>query len=162
MAARVQTLSRILSVVIAVLVFTGDQLTKAMVERYIPRDAIIPVFPHFLNLTNTRNPGAAFGLFSQSPSPLKTILLIVVSAALLVAVVGIVIRSRQLHWETSVGLALILGGALSNLFDRIRAGNVVDFLDFYIKSFHWYTFNLADSAIVIGAAFLVFHVIFSE
>ena len=162
MADRVRTLSRVLSVIIAVLVFVGDQLTKAMVERFIPDQAVIPIIPHFFNLTHTRNAGAAFGLFSQSPSPGKTVLLIVISLALLAAVVWMVIRSRQFQWETSVGLAFILGGALSNLFDRIRVGSVVDFLDFYINGYHWPAFNLADSAIVVGAAFLIFSVVFSE
>ena len=61
-----------------------------------------------------------------------------------------------------MGLALILGGALSNLFDRIRLGRVVDFLDVYYRSYHWPTFNLADSAIVVGAGFLVFQLLFVE
>jgi len=160
-AARVKRLSRLLSVAIAVLVFLGDQATKVMVESSIPEHAVIPILPHFFNLTHIKNAGAAFGLFSDSPAPWKTALLIVVSAALLVTVVGIVWRSRHLHWETSVGLALILGGALSNLFDRIRLGRVVDFLDFYFRGYHWPFFNLADSAIVVGAGLLVFQVIFS-
>ena len=61
-----------------------------------------------------------------------------------------------------MGLSLIMGGAFSNLIDRIRAGRVVDFLDFYLRSYHWYTFNLADSAIVIGAGLLIIQVISSD
>jgi signal peptidase II len=71
-------------------------------------------------------------------------------------------RARSVRWLTSVGLALILGGALSNLFDRIRFGQVVDFLDFYYRSYHWAAFNVADSAIVIGAGFLIVQVIFCD
>lgn len=160
--ARVKMLSRILAGAIAVVVLLGDQMTKALVESAIPEHAIIPILPRFFNLTHTKNAGAAFGLFSDSPAPWKTALLIVISGALLLTVLGIVWRSRQLQWETSVGLALILGGALSNLFDRIRLGRVVDFLDFYFRGYHWPTFNLADSAIVVGAGFLVFQVIFSD
>lgn len=160
--ARVKSLSRLLSVLIAVVVLVSDQMTKALVESSIPEHAQITILPHFFNLTHTKNAGAAFGLFSDSPAPWKTALLIIVSAALLLTVVGIVWRSRQLHWETGVGLALILGGALSNLFDRVRAGRVVDFLDVYFRNYHWPTFNLADSAIVVGAGFLVFHVIFAD
>lgn len=161
-AARVKSLSRLLSVLIAVVVLVGDQVTKALVENSIPEHAQIPILPSFFNLIHTKNAGAAFGLFSDSPAPWKTALLIIVSGGLLLTVVGIVWRSRQLHWETGVGLALILGGALSNLLDRIRAGRVVDFLDVYFRNYHWPTFNLADSAIVVGAGFLVFHVIFSD
>jgi signal peptidase II len=159
---RVKRLSRLLSVVIAIVVFLGDQATKALVESSIPEHSVVPVLPHFLNLTHTKNAGAAFGLFSESPAPWKTVMLIVVSGALLSTVVAIVWRSRHLQWETTVGLALILGGALSNLFDRIRFGRVVDFIDVYYRSYHWPTFNLADSAIVMGAGFLVFQVIFSD
>jgi signal peptidase II len=72
------------------------------------------------------------------------------------------VKWRHLRWEAGVGLAMILGGALSNLVDRIRMGRVVDFVDVYFRSYHWPTFNLADSAIVVGAAFLVLQLIFSE
>ncbi len=161
-AARVKSLSRILSVLIAVVVFVGDQATKAMVEDSIPEHTVVPVLPHFFNLTYTRNAGVAFGLFSESPAVWKTALLVLGSGGLLATVAVIVWKSRRLQWETGVGLALILGGALSNLFDRIRYGRVVDFLDVYVGSYHWPTFNLADSAIVVGASFLVFELIFTE
>jgi signal peptidase II len=77
-------------------------------------------------------------------------------------VIAVMWRSQQLRWKTGVALALILGGALSNLFDRIRLGRVVDFLDVYCRSYHWPTFNLADCAIVVGAWVLVFQLLFSE
>ena len=147
---------------IALLVFIGDQVTKAMVVRSIPEHAVIPIIPHFFNLTNVNNAGAAFGMFSDAPSPLKTAILIIVSAALLSVVLTYAWRSPRLHWEAGVGLALILGGALSNLVDRIRLGRVVDFLDFYMHGYHWYTFNLADSAIVVGAFFLILQVVFVD
>ena len=161
-ATRVRNLSRLFSVLIALLVLIGDQVTKAVVERSISEYMVVPVLPGFFNLTHTKNTGVAFGIFSGSPAPWKTVLLIVVSAALIVAVASFIWRSRQLHWEASVGLALVLGGALSNLADRIRAGQVVDFLDFYWRGYHWPSFNLADSAIVVGAVFLVIEVIFPE
>jgi signal peptidase II len=161
-ARRVRTLSRLLCGVIALVIFVSDQVTKAMVERAIPEQTVIPVFPGFFNLVQTKNPGAAFGLFSESPSAWKTSLLIAVSAVLLVTVAALLWKSRKLDWSAGVGMALIVGGALSNLLDRIRLGRVVDFLDVYVGSYHWPTFNLADSAIVIGAGFLVLHVLFRE
>jgi signal peptidase II len=160
--ARTQKLSWILSALIVGGVAGGDQATKALVERRIPEHAVIPVVPGFFNLIHTTNVGAAFGIFSESPAPWKTMLLIVVSAGLLVAVVAMLWRARSVRWLTSVGLALILGGALSNLFDRIRFGQVVDFLDFYYRSYHWAAFNVADSAIVIGAGFLIGQVVFCD
>jgi signal peptidase II len=161
-ATRVRNLSRWLSVLIALLVFVGDQVTKSLVEKSIAEYTVVPVLPGFFNLTHTKNTGVAFGIFSGSPAPWKTALLIVVSAALIAAVVSFIWRSRRMHWEAGVGLALVLGGASSNLVDRIRAGQVVDFLDFYWCGYHWPAFNLADSAIVVGAIFLVIQVIFSE
>ena len=162
LAARVQRISRWMYVAIGVLVFTGDQLTKAMVVDSIPQHAVVPVIPNLLNLTHVSNAGAAFGLFSDSPSHWKTAILIFLSAALLIAVGSFVWKVRRLQWEAGVGLALILGGAFSNLLDRIRTGTVVDFLDLYVRSYHWYTFNLADTAIVIGAFFLILQVAFAD
>ncbi len=161
-APRVRNIPRALYAILALLVIIADQITKVMVERTIPEHSIITVIPGFLNLTNTKNTGVAFGLFSDSPAPWKTALLVIVSAVLLAVVVYMVWRSRQLPWQTGVGLALIMGGALSNLADRIRAGRVVDFIDAYFRSFHWYSFNLADSAIVVGACFLIIHLFTSD
>lgn len=162
LAVRVRNISRVMYVVLALVILVGDQATKALVERSIPEHAVIPILPHFLNFVHSKNPGAAFGLFADSPASWKTALLVVASAALLVFVVAMVWRSKQLAWESGVGLAMILGGALSNLADRIRFGRVVDFIDVYARSYHWPSFNLADSAIVVGAGFLIFHLISSE
>ena len=133
-----------------------------MVERRIPPYEVIPVVPHFFNLTMTKNPGAAFGLFADSPTAWKTAFLVLVSSVLIAAVVGVVWRSRKLDWPTGVGFSLILGGAISNLVDRIRFGRVVDFIDLYVRSYHWYTFNLADTGIVLGAFLLIYRVLFTE
>lgn len=159
LAVRVHRISRVLYVVLAVAVFVGDQATKSAVEKSIPLHASIRVIPHFLNLTYTRNPGAAFGLFADSPSPWKSAVLIVVSLALLAAVVAVVWKSARIDWEAGVALALIVGGAASNLSDRVRFQHVTDFLDFYFRQYHWFTFNLADSAIVAGAFLLVIHLL---
>ena len=159
---RIYRLSRLIYAAIAVLVFICDQTTKAMVGRSIPLNAIVPIIPHFFNLTDTQNPGAAFGLFSDSPAPWKTALLIVISLLLLGAVAVFVFMSRHLGWPSGVALAFILGGAASNLLDRIRYGQVTDFLDFYIRQYHWYTFNLADSAIVVGSGLLILSLVVSK
>ena len=160
--SRVRRISRFVYAAIVVLVFVGDQASKTVVEHSIPLHAVIPVIPGLFNLTHTRNSGVAFGLFSEAPAPWKTALLVAVSAALLCAVVVVIWRSRQLQWEMGVGLSLVFGGAVSNLLDRLRYGRVVDFLDFYVRSYHWFTFNLADSAIVAGAGLLILQVFFGE
>ena len=153
---------RCVYVLIAGLAFFADQFTKSLIEHRIGLYEVVPVIPHFFNLTHSENPGAAFGLFSESPSLWKTVLLIVVSALMIGAVLAAVWRSHQLDWKTGAGLALIMGGAMSNLVDRIRFGRVTDFLDVYYRSYHWYTFNVADSAIVIGAFLLILKVGFSD
>ena len=162
MPTLVHRFSRAVWVVIASAIFVADQVTKAAVESSISEHATVPVVPHFLNFVHTKNAGAAFGLFSESPSAWKTVLLIVVSSLLLAMVIGVVWRNQQLRRVAGVGLALILGGALSNLFDRIRFGRVVDFVDVYFRGYHWYTFNLADASIVVGAGFLMFELLFLE
>ena len=148
--------------VITVAVFAADQVTKALVESHMSERAVVPVIRGFFNLVNTKNSGAVFGLFSDSAVWWKTPLLILISAALLTVVVILAIRTPDLRWETSIGLSLVLGGALSNLYDRMRSGLVEDFLDFYFRSYHWATFNLADSAIVVGTGFIVVQVLFTD
>jgi signal peptidase II len=160
---RVRNLSRLLCALISLLVIISYQITKAMVVRSLPEGALVPVLPGFFNLTHTTNTGVAFGMFSGSPAPWKTVLLVAVSAALIVVVVYLISRSRQILWGATVGFGLVLGGAISNnLMDRVRTGQVVDFLDFYWRSYHWYAFNLADSAIVVGAGILLFEIILAE
>ena len=161
MPSRSKLISRLLMAAIAVTVFATDQWTKVLVERRIPYGTVVPVIHRFFNLTNTKNSGAVFGMFSDLHVWWKTPLLIVVSIALLIVVVSFVVRTEHVHWATVIGLSLILGGALSNLYDRIRAGMVEDFLDFYVHGYHWATFNLADSAIVVGTGFIILQVLFN-
>ena len=149
-------------VLIAAAVFVADQVTKGMVIRRIPEHALVPVIPGFFNLTSSKNSGAVFGMFNDSTVWWKMPLLVVVSLALLIAVVSIVVRTQNLQQTTRIGLALVLGGALANLFDRVRAGEVEDFLDFYFRSYHWATFNLADSAIVVGTGLIILQVLMGE
>lgn len=156
-----KNLVRLAYVLIAALTFVADQVTKGMIERRIGMFEVVPVIPHFFNLTRSQNPGAAFGLFADSPAPWKTVLLVIVSALLIGSVLGVAWRSHHLDWKAGAGLALILGGAASNLLDRIRFGEVVDFLDVYYRGYHWYTFNVADAAIVVGAFLLILKLGFS-
>lgn len=161
-AKHVHIIHRVAYVLIAVLVFAGDQVTKNIVKSSIPHDAVFPVIPGLFNIIHAENSGIAFSLFAGSSSSWKMVLLIGVSLALLITVIIVAWKSREMNWEAGVGLALILGGASSNLLDRIRFGQVVDFLDVYYRSYHWPTFNLADSAIVVGAGLLLIELFFSK
>jgi signal peptidase II len=104
--------------------------------------------PGFFNFTHLQNRGAAFGLFADSDSSLVQGFLIAFSIAALLLVLFLLWRGVTSAWS-GWGLGLILGGALGNLIDRLRAGSVVDFLDFHLGRYHWPAFNLADSAVVI-------------
>ena len=159
---KLQRLSYALYWVLSATVFAADQITKHLVEASIPLYAVFPVVPGLLNLTHTKNSGAAFGMFADWSGPFKTVLLVGVSFALLGLILTMLIRQRPLRWVLGTGLALLLGGALGNLIDRIRFGHVVDFLDLYLRDYHWYTFNVADSAISVGAAFLILDALHSK
>src|SRR5258708_37856462 len=143
---------------IAALVVFMDRLTKWLVVKNIILDDSIPVLPGFFRLTHLENPGAAFSFLAESPSPFKTVLLILFSLAALTVVLVLLWRSRNEFNATTVALSLILGGATGNLWDRLTDGKVTDFLDFYVGQHHWPPFNLADSAIVIGALLLAWKI----
>jgi signal peptidase II len=161
-AGHVSTVKCIVCALIVVLIFAGDQITKRIVQQSIPHGTEIPVISGFFSIIHTENSGIAFSLFAGASSPWKLVLLIGVSLALLITVIVIGLKSRDMTWGTGVGLAMILGGASSNLFDRIRFGQVVDFLDVYYRSYHWPTFNVADSAIVVGAGLLIIEILTSK
>lgn len=142
--------------VVAVAVFVADQLSKGVIDR-LPDDFNRTVVPGIFRIIHAENPGVAFGLFQNSPPAFRDLLITISSIALLV-VLALLWRSKQTA-RTGYAMALIVGGACGNLFDRILHGKVVDFLLFYIGSHSWPVFNLADSAIVAGAALLVWEII---
>ncbi len=149
---------RALALLLAGFLFLLDQGTKWLVVRTLALGEARTIVPGFFDLTHVHNRGAAFGLFAHFESTWAAALLIVFSAAAMVLVLVLLWQNhapRLAGW----GLALILGGAAGNLLDRLRAGRVVDFLDFHLGSYHWPAFNLADAAIVVGAATLIYQVL---
>lgn len=147
---------------IAVLVIVLDRISKWQVSTNITLHDSVSVVPGFFRLTHVENQGAAFGLFSDSPAQWKVAVLILFSLIALVIVSALLWKNSHAMTSTGIGLALILGGAVGNLWDRLAAGHVVDFLDFSVAGYHWPAFNLADSAIVIGAFLLVAEILFSK
>lgn len=147
---------------LAALVVCLDRATKWLVEKKIPLHDGIQIIPGFFRLTHVENRGAAFGLFAESTSGWTVGVLVLFSLVALVIVVALLWRNSHSMNVTGIGLALILGGALGNLWDRLLSGRVVDFLLFYIGQYQWPAFNVADSAIVIGAGLLVFEILFSK
>jgi signal peptidase II len=147
--------SRLKSYGLSALVFAIDRLTKSIIEARVSTFDVHPVIPGFFDIVHSQNRGVAFGLMNDSTSTWRTVVLVVFSAAALLLVAGLLWRASRLDRWTATGLALVLGGAAGNLFDRILWGRVTDFLEFYIGDLHWPTFNVADSCIVIGSALLL-------
>jgi signal peptidase II len=154
--------ARSIHLLIALAVILLDRWSKRAVASHIALYAHIQVIPGFFRLTHTENTGAAFSLFADSPSHWKTAMLIGFSLVAMVIVSALLWKQTRPFTATSVALSLILGGAVGNLWDRLASGRVVDFLLFYVKQYQWPVFNLADSAIVIGAGLLVLEIMFGK
>src|SRR5437016_11253299 len=153
---------RRLHFLIAVSIVFLDRVAKWVIAKEIPLHDSIQVIPDFFRLTHVQNRGAAFGLFAESPSEWKVGVLVLFSVIALVVVSALLWRNSHALTMTGSALALILGGAIGNLWDRLLSGHVVDFLDFYVGQYQWPAFNVADSAIVVGAALLIIEILFTK
>lgn len=144
---------------LAALVFMLDRITKIAIEKTFSVYDSRTVIPGFFDLVHTKNRGAAFGMFSDGDSALRTFLLIGVSVMVLCFISVVLMRPGRAGFPasrlTALGLSLVMGGALGNIFDRVAYGMVTDFLEFYHGSFRFAAFNIADSAITIGAGLLL-------
>ncbi|HEY4011244.1 MAG TPA: signal peptidase II [Acidobacteriaceae bacterium] len=148
--------SRWVALVIAALVIALDRWTKLWIARNIRIGHARVLIPNVLRLTHVLNTGAAFSLFEGSASPaLVRNLLVAFSVFAVIVVLVLLWRYARQFSLVSFSLALILGGALGNLYDRVRYSHVVDFIEVHIVHYHWPDFNVADSAICIGACLLL-------
>ena len=136
-----------------------DQLSKAIVRQVLPLGDSRSVIPTFLDLTHVHNTGAAFGLLNAADFPYKPMVMIAIAAVALVAIAAYATQLGFHERMARFGLALILGGAFGNLIDRATAGYVVDFVDVYWGTTHFWAFNVADSAITIGAILVLLDMI---
>jgi signal peptidase II len=132
-----------------------DRMTKLYIRAHVSAVEVYPVIPRFFNIVHTENPGAAFGMFSDSPTEWRGILLVGISVAVM-SILGVMLwRMAAQSQVMSTGLAMVFGGALGNLVDRLFRGTVTDFLQLFFGSYEFPSFNVADSAITIGAGLLV-------
>jgi signal peptidase II len=146
---------------VAALVILADRLSKAFIRTHIALDVgSVPVIPHFLSITHVENTGAAFSLFAAWPSRVRVPLLVGFSILALIVVGYLLWNTVERFTWSGLALALILGGAIGNLYDRILYGHVTDFVHCYIGAYSWPDFNLADSAIVVGSILLALHLLF--
>ncbi len=154
---------RWLMLVIAAAVIFLDRVTKRWIVAHIVTGGAIVVIPRIFRLTHVLNPGASFNLFEGSVSSGLVRHFLIGFSFLAVGVVLVLLwRLGQRVSATSVGLALVLGGACGNLYDRVRYGYVVDFLEVHVIHYHWPDFNVADSAIVIGVSLLLLEMLWPQ
>jgi signal peptidase II len=146
---------RLVAFATAMSVFLLDRWTKSLVEANLTAWDSKTVIPGFFNVIRSQNPGVAFGIFADNTTHQRTLLLVATSVIAVVVLAVMLWRIDRQDRMTATGLSLIFGGALGNVYDRVHAGTVTDFLDFYTGSYHWYTFNLADAAICTGAGLLI-------
>ena len=150
---------RLVSFGIALGVFVVDRFTKWMIERFMTMWDTRVVIPGFFQIIHTENRGAAFSLLANSSDEVRNFVLVGLSLVVLAFIAVLLWNSESRlareHAALRVGLALILGGALGNIYDRVMRGAVTDFLDVYVGDAHWPTFNAADCAISIGAGLMI-------
>ncbi len=145
--------------IVAGLTILLDQVTKLIILKYLSAYQTITVIPGFFNITRVHNPGGAFGFLAGQTHQIRITLFILVSLLAAGFILYLYVKTPRKHPFLLAGLSLIFGGAVGNLIDRFRYGAVVDFLDFDLYLMHWPAFNLADSAISIGMAVLLFFII---
>jgi signal peptidase II len=141
--------------IVAVTVVLADQLVKAMVRSRLALHESVTVIPGFFDLTRVHNTGAAYGFLNGVDFPFKTVLLACVALAALIGLGVYAASLDQKQLLTRVGLTLVIGGAAGNLIDRVTAGYVLDFVDLYRGDWHFWAFNVADSAITIGVVLMI-------
>jgi signal peptidase II len=139
-----------------------DQLSKAVVRFSLPLYQSVPVISGFFSLTHIENPGGAFGFLAGHQSSLQRLFFLIGTLAAVGVLIYLYKKIPATYSLLAAGLALIMGGALGNLMDRIRFGKVTDFLDFFIGHLHWPAFNVADSAVTVGGVIFIYHLIFRK
>ena len=153
-------LKYIILLVVSAIVLVIDQATKIYIDRTMDLHSSITVVENFFNITYLRNKGAAFGFLAHSSYRLPFFILVSMVAIAVIIVVFYRLRPDQKF--TAVALSLIFSGALGNLIDRVRLGEVIDFLDAHWYSHHWPAFNVADSAICVGVFLLAIDMFIEE
>ena len=145
--------SRLIGLVFFLVV--ADQVAKAAIRTRLELYESITVIPGFFDLTRVHNSGAAFGMFGSVDFPYKAAVLAVVALAALVAVAFYATSLPADQWVARIGLACIVAGAAGNLIDRVTAGYVLDYADFYWNGWHFWAFNVADASITVGVALMI-------
>ncbi len=152
--------SRLRWLILTLFVVVADRLTKALIESRTPEGWQRELIHHFVDLVHSRNPGIAFSMFANSQSPWLRAGLIGLSVLFICVLSWLLVTSQQISWRSLAGLSLLIGGAAGNLTDRILHGAVTDFFQVWIGSYQYPAFNVADSAITVGAILVLLDVLF--
>ncbi len=139
-----------------------DQVTKALVLRYLPLYHSVAVIPGFFDLTHVQNPGGAFGFLSASDPRLRRVVFLFISFLAVGLILWFYFKTPSTYPYLAGAFGMIFGGAAGNLVDRVRFGKVTDFFDFYVGNLHWPAFNIADSAITIGIGIFLLHLLLKK
>ena len=142
----------------AIIVTIIDQITKVWITAEFILYEVKTIIPGFFNIIHIRNKGMAFGIFSKSENIIPFYIITGISIILIIVLTYWFISENPDSSVMKIAGGFILGGATGNLIDRIRLGEVIDFLDFYIKTWHWPAFNVADAAINIGVSIIIISV----
>jgi signal peptidase II len=148
--------------VVVMLIVALDQISKALVLKYIPLYKAIPVIPGLFNLSHVHNPGGAFGFLARNASPIRHWVFICAAVLALGLIIYFYHRTPRSYPWLRISLSMIFGGAIGNFIDRVRFGEVVDFLDVYLGQMHWPTFNVADSGVTVGVGIFIGHMVFKK
>ena len=152
--------SRLRWLLLTLFIVVADRLTKALIESRTTEGWHHELIHNFIYLVHSKNPGIAFSMFAGSSSPYLKIVLIAVSLVFIAVLAWLLVTSASATWRTLAGLALLIGGAAGNLTDRIVHGAVTDFFEVWFGTYRYPAFNVADSAITIGAILVLLDVLF--
>ncbi len=132
-----------------------DQATKILVFRLMPLHSVKEIIPGFFNLVHVHNTGAAFSMFAGAASFWRQLIFVGLAIVVVVGLMVAYVKLEKGDLANRISYALIISGAIGNLIDRVRLGEVIDFLDFYIGPYHWPAFNVADMGISVGAGIML-------
>jgi len=147
---------------VVIVTLSLDRWTKSVIHTHLNLNQSISVIDGLFDITYIRNTGVAFGIFNTFGSPAKSLILSLLAVAAAALVIVYSLRNPARNWLLQGALSLILAGALGNLYDRLKYHYVIDFLEFYVRNYHWPAFNVADSAISTGVILLAFEILRHE
>ena len=151
-----------LFILLILIIFALDQISKLIVIHKLRLHESLTVIKGFFNIVHVRNRGMVFGIMNRPDVNLGFYILVVATIIAIILLIYWFIKLQESEWHLRLGLSLIIGGALGNLADRLRLREVVDFLDFFIGSYHWPAFNISDASLTVGTIWMAVSLLFFQ